>query len=283
MTTYLGGDVRGLAASIRAADILAVKGSFRIVDPTNTLPDLSGDFRYDTIQGAVDAATAGDTIFIAPGAYDEAVTVSKGLILQGVGRRGVIGIAPSTTNASALTVTGDNVTIINLGCEGDGTGAGLHLQGDVDRFRAYSSKLEGGAAAVKLESTAAGAVSDTLFEDCELCWSGKGVHFAVSGGGDPVTQTRIVRCHFHNLTTAGIHVDTVHTADLWVLDSVFANQEDATAPTDYVLANVASTTGLFSGNRFATATNATGVLTIATGVIWAANATEAGWSTARPA
>lgn len=282
-TTYLGGDVYGLASVLRASDLLAVKGAFRVVDPNSAIPDLSGDFRYSTVQAAVDGADAGDTIFIAPGSYDEAVTVSKGLILVGVGRRGVIAIAPSATNATALTVTGDNVTIMNLGCEGDGTGSGLHLQGDVDRFRAYGSKIEGGASAVKLESTAAGAVSDTRFVDCEFCWSGKGIHFVVSGGGDPVTQTRVDGCLFHNLTTAGIHVDTTHTADLWVTNSVFANQEDGTAPTDYILASVASTTGFVSGNHFATATNAAGVLTIATGVIWGPNGTEAGWSTARPA
>lgn len=282
MTTYLGGDVYGLAATTRAADILAVKGSFRIVDPTNTLPDLVGDFRYDTVQAAVDDATAGDVIFLAPGSYDEAVTVSKGLILVGVGRRGVVAIAPSATNATALTITGDNVTIMNLGLEGDGTGGGLHLQGDVDRFRAYSSKIEGGTFAVKLESTAAGAVSDTVFEDCEFCWTGTAVHFVVSGGGDPVTQTRLKACLFHNYTAAAINVDTVHTADLWVTDCVFARQEDGTEPTDYVLASVASTSGFFARNVFATATNAATVLTIAAGVIWGPNGTEAGWSTARP-
>ena len=282
-TTYLGGDVYGLASVLRAPDLLAVKGAFRVVDANPALPDLSGDFRYATIQAAVNAATAGDTIFIAPGSYDEAVTISKGIILVGVGRRGVVAIAPSATNATALTVTGDNVTIMNVGLEGDGTGGGLHLEGDVDRFRAYSSKIEGGAFAVKLESTAAGAVSDTRFEDCELCWTGKCFHFVVSGGGDPVTQTRIHNCHLHNYTTAGIHVDTVHTADLWVVNNVFARQEDGTEPTDYILANIASTTGFVAGNQFATATNATGVLTIASGVIWGPNGTEAGWSTARPA
>ena len=284
-----GGDrwVVGGELVIEGAVLGATSGSTYFVDGTNgsdTNDGLSWERSFATIGEALTTASAGDKIYIASGSYDESVTVATAnLTLIGSGNRGSVAIAPTASNPTALTINADDVTIYNIGCEGDGTGGGIHLEGDVDRFRAYECKLEGGAFAAKLESTASGAVSDTRFEDCEFAWTTTAVHFVVSGGGDPVTQTYLKKCLLHNYSTAGINVDTTHTADLWVEDCTFGRQEDGTEPTDYVLANVASTTGFFTGNRFATATNDTAVLTIAAGVIWAANATEAGWSTARPA
>lgn len=235
-----------------------------------------------TIQAAHDAASAGDTLVLAPGSYDEEVTLSKNNILViAPSGRGSAFVAPSGSNKTAVTVTGDDVTLINVGCEGDGTGGGLHLQATT-RFRAHGCKIEGGAVACKLESLAASAVGDTIFEDCEFAWATDGVNFVVTGGGDPVTQTRFINCLFHNIVTAGIEAVTTHTADCWLVDCVFAAQEDGTEPTDYLLLNVASTTGLVTGCRFATATNAATTLNIAAGVFWMANATNAGWSTAVP-
>src|SRR5947209_6765521 len=43
---------------------------------------------YTSIQAAVDAAHAGDTIRVAPGTYAESVTVNKTLTIQGVHRPG---------------------------------------------------------------------------------------------------------------------------------------------------------------------------------------------------
>lgn len=255
----------------------------------------SWDDAKATIQAAVDAAAAGDRILIAPGDYVEAVTITKdNLTLIGVGGRGSVSVAPTASNATGILIDGttasgrvEEVTLIDIGAAGVGTGVGLHVKGNIRRFTAKGCKFEaetgGASASARLESTAAGSVGDSCFEDCEFAWGDTALHFKVSGGGDPVTQTRVRDCLFHNYATVGLNVDTTHTTDLWAEDCTFGRKEDGTEPTDYVLASVASTTGFFSGNRFATATNATGVLTIAAGVIWAANATEAGWSTARPA
>ena len=292
----MSADFRGTAGGdgIVYADNIIVGGSSIpvksgvafFVDGTNGSDNNDGsswEIAKAAIAAAITAASAGDTIYIAAGSYDESVTIAKaGLTLVGAANRGSVGIAPSGDNDTAMTINANGVTLINVGCEGDGTGGGLHVEGDVARFRAFGCKLEGGAFAAKLESTADGAVADTRFDDCEFAWTTTALHFVVSGAGDPVTQTYVRKCLFHNYTTAGINVDTVHTADLWVEDCFFAAQEDGTEPTDYVLASVASTTGFFSGNRFSTATNEADVLTIVAGVIWAANATEAGWSTARP-
>lgn len=271
--------VGGSSIPVKSGTAFFVDGT----DGSNNNTGASWEAAKATIAAAITAASTGDTIYIAAGSYDEEVTIAKaGLTLVGAANRGSVGIAPTATNATAMTINANGVTLVNVGCEGDGTGGGLHVEGNIRRFRAFGCKIEGGTFAAKLESTAAGSVGDTRFEDCEFAWTGTALHFVVSGAGDPVTQTYLRNCLFHNYTAAGINVDTVHTADLWVEDCFFARQEDGTEPTDYVLASVASTTGFFSGNRFATATNAAAVLTIAAGVIWAANATEAGWSTARP-
>jgi len=244
-----------------------------------------------TINEALSRVEADGAIFCAPGRYDEEVVVTKsGILLAGLGGRGAAYIEPEGANVTGMLVDGvdervSDVTVINLGCDGEGTGSGLHLKGDLRRFRAMGCKVEGGASNLLLESNGGGqSIGDSIFEDCEFAWAdANAVRIASTGGADPVTQTLFKLCRLHNYATRGLFVDTVHTADLWVFDSFFGRLEDGSEPTLYVKADVASTSGFFSGNRFATPTNAAAKLAIAAGVIWAANATEAGWSAARPA
>lgn len=239
-----------------------------------------------TIQQAVTNAPAGSVIFIAPGAYDESVSISKSLTLIGCGPRGSVFIEPSAAGAEGLQVTADDVTLINVGVDGDDTADYALNVNAAARFRAKGCKFElggGTGPAVLLNGTDDGQAADAIFEDCEFAWAGTGIQFDDSGYGYP-TQIRVVRCRFHNLTTAGLGVAASGLVkNLALLDSDFDNLEDGTAPTDYILLSDNGNTGIVSGNRFATATNATGVLTIGTGLKWATNYTEAGASTARPA
>lgn len=253
---------------------------------------LTASKRANTIQAALDNMVNRDILFIGPGSYDEQVVWPIGLnnvTVIGGGNRGDVSIAPSGTNKTALKIEGtatltEGVTLINVGCEGDGTGGGLHVLGFIRKFRAYGCKFEGGAFAAQLQSNAAGAIGDTILEDIELAWATDALLIAVTGAGDPVTQTYLRNSLLHNYTSRGVRVTNTFTGDLWITKNVFARQEDGTQPTnEYIKADIAGTTGFVSENSFATPTNAATKLAIATNVIWGPNGTEAGWSTARPA
>lgn len=245
--------------------------------------------RTGTIQNAIDLMIARDVLFIGPGSHDEAVVIPAGLAditIIGAGNRGDVGIAPSTTNASALTMTGTSgssgrvqgVTLVNVGLEGNGTGGGLHVKGNIRRLRAYGCKCEGGAFGVKLESDANGSVADTILEDLELCWTDRGLLIAVSGGGDPVTQTRFKDSLLHNCAVDGLLVDTVQSADLWVHNNKFARLEDGSEPSNsYLSAAVVSTTGQMANNAFACAA-ASGKIAVAANFIKSGNSYSDGWA-----
>lgn len=267
--------------------IRSLFGDEWFVDTTNGDDDLAGNSKalaFATIQEAVDNAAEFDTIHIAPGAYDETVTIStNNLTIIGEGGRGGAYIEPSTSGAEGMQVAADDITIINLGIAGDSAADYALNLNSAARFRAYECKIEGVDGTVLLiDGTDTDQTADALFQDCEFAWGYSAVVFDDSSYGYP-TQIRFRNCWFHNMTTACMALATGGgVANLEVTDCVFDAQEDGTEPTDYIVINRAGDSGIFSGNRFATATNATGVLTIAADIQWVANATEAGWSSARP-
>jgi hypothetical protein len=255
-------------------------------------PDGQNRF-FTTIQGAVDAAAnviqdQGNFIFVAEGFYDETVTVSAdNLTIVGLGGRGATGIEVSAAGAEGMQVTGDDVTLINFGVSGDDTSTYALNVNAAARFRAYGCKFEGcesvGGAQVLINGTADDQTADLMLIDCELAWGSNGIIFDDSGFGYP-TQIVVKDCWFHDLTTSHLGVAASGLVkDLVLSGCTHDNAEDGTAPTDYILLSDNGNTGVITRNSFATATNATGVLTIGTGLMWVVNATEAGWSTARPA
>ncbi|MER7315219.1 MULTISPECIES: right-handed parallel beta-helix repeat-containing protein [Streptomyces] len=71
----------------------------------------------DSIQRAVDAANAGDTVFVMPGVYRESVLITKpGLTLRGTGGQTVI--MPPATQAKAGSCAADGNGICAVGTEG---------------------------------------------------------------------------------------------------------------------------------------------------------------------
>lgn len=257
---------------------------------------------FNTVQAAVDAATAGSVILVAPGGYDETVTISRtaahaGLTIMGMGGRGAAYIEPSTEDADGMIVHADDVTLINIGVAGEDTTAGnVALEVSGSRFRAYSCKFEGGAKQLVIgpgtvAQEAAGThgnAGDSLFVDCEFCWGTDGIHLTCTDYG-AVTQGRLERCRFHNLS--GKHItETVGSGgsaavtfqNITVHKCTFDDLDDGTAPTNYIdLNGDNANTGVVSQCVFPTAINS-GLNLVSTAMHWVSNYHTGGVSTGQP-
>lgn len=257
---------------------------------------------FATLQAAVDIAEPGDTLRVfgvgeayesgAPDGYDEEVTIpvtKPGLTIIGEGNRGAVFIAPSTGNKTGLIVRADDVTLINIGCAGKGTGKGLVVYGS--RFRAKESKIEGGAVACELiggQDKGAGVAvggAEPFFDDCEFAWSTDGVKIS-QGFVGAVTQARFRGCRFHNLTNAHF-IDGAGAAaglfrNLLVEDCGFEGDEDGNDPTKYFSLNGSnSNSGTVRRCSFPV-TLTSGKNLVSTAVKWIDNRHPAGLSTGQP-
>lgn len=257
-----------------------------------------------TIQKAVDVATAanGDyTILVAPGSYDETVTIARqdsltNLTIMGLGGRGAAYIDPSTEDAGGMVVHADDVTLINLGvaAEDDTSATALTVTGS--RFRAYGCKIEGGAKQVVIgPGTVAqeaagthGVGADALFLDCEICWGTQGFVLTCTDYG-AVTETFIRNCYFHDLTASSIDEAVgsggsaaVLFQGLEVAGCVFNDLEDGTAPTKFILLNDNNANaGIVTQCAFPTAINSALNL-VSTACHWVCNYHTGGISTGQP-
>lgn len=257
------------------------------VDPANGSNAYSGrgpTAAFRTLEKAVDSVTGviGERIYMAPGRYDESVTIARAksnITLIGTGGRGSVYIDPSTEDATGLDVRADDVTLINVGVAGEDEDAAFALRVYGARFRAYSSKFEGAAFQIvagpgtvaQTDADTHGNGADALFVDCEICWGDRGVDLVSSDYG-AVTQFRMRDCHFHNLTTCHVRSNDVAASNIclrnvWLDDCIFDNAEDGTEPTDYLLLNTTNDTGRIVRPIFATSVLASAKITLATGVL----------------
>jgi len=138
---------------------------------------------YPTIQSAINAANAEDTIQIAAGTYAENVTVGKALTLQGAGDATVI-----TPTGTGINITADHVTVESVKVSGGTTG--VNVGNGTDRVT-----LEG--------VTCTGATYGLL----------------VQGDIAPITDLSITNCNMSGNTTCGakfpgkvdgLHIDGGH-------------------------------------------------------------------------
>ena len=86
-------------------------GNFRVTltPAVGPVENLTTGMTYATIQAAIDAASAGDTISASAGVYNESLNIDKGLTLQSAAGAAATTIA--ATGTTAVTIDADNVMI----------------------------------------------------------------------------------------------------------------------------------------------------------------------------
>lgn len=228
------------------------------------------------LQTIIDNAPAGAVIELAPGSYLAAIVIDKALALVCKG-------APGSCAIAGIEVLVDDVSLWNVGAFGAAESAYALKVGDAthspDRFRSFGGKFEGpDGVAVILKGA-----GDALFDGSEFCWAGTGLAFDDNNNGF-CTQIFVQNCRFHNLVDAGVGLITSGgVVNLHLIDNIFDNDENGTPPTNYIKVDRAGDTGIVAGNRFACATHEADVITLAAGLLYVGNYTEAGINTARPA
>ncbi len=149
---------------------------------------------FNSIQAAVNAARAGDTIRVCPGTYPEQVRIDKKLTVEGqtVGNESLILVRPTavTPNTNSLEGTGapiaaiilvdgaDGVTLENLTVDGAGNSLTSCGQGFYGIYYRNASGKVDSVAVRNIRLAAAPA-------DCE---SGSGI-LAQSSGGGSITES----------------------------------------------------------------------------------------------
>lgn len=256
---------------------------------------------FRSIADAVLAASAGDMILIAPGGYDPTAVITiprtkSNLTIVGLGGRGAAFIEPSTEDQAGMIVHADDVSLYNLGVAAEDETSAVALTVSGARFRAYGCKFEGGARQVAIgpgtvaqqDAGTHGDGADALFVDCELCWGTQGLVLVCTDYG-AVTQLRMERCRFHNLTAASMDEAVgsggaagVLYRDLQLVDCTFGRLEDGTEPTAYVLLNDDNAnSGYVTGCAFPSAL-AGGKNLVSTALLWVSNYHTGGVSTGQP-
>jgi hypothetical protein len=242
--------------------------------------------RVDTLAAALALVNPRDVIMLGPGTLEEGDLVidTNNITIIGTGNRGECSIAPSGAAQNGLDVKSTGVTLVNVDVGQGSAGtyackAGFETTASLNRFTAIACKFEGNGIGLHLHG-----MSDVLLDDIELAFAANGIVLQSNSHGF-CTEVYVRNSRFHNLSTAHIaHFAAAQQVDnLDVRDCVFERDESGVAPTKFINLSDNANHGCFSGNRFANATNQAAVLTIGTGILWMANATEAGWSTARPA
>ncbi len=242
---------------------------------------------------AVAKASAYDFIHVAPNngaAYVESAVLDvsvRGLTFIGEGPLSSVWVQPSTAGVSGTIISASEVTFQNFGSEANVTGQfGLEVQDAIEEFKAYYSKF-GGAGGV-LDAVRLTGAGPVLFDFCEFAWSGYGVTFKGGITSFP-TQVFIQNCRFHNLSISHLFRKTtpdIKVVQLHHINNVHENMEDGTEPTtSFLTLDKVDSSGLISGNHFATATSTTSKFALNSDgkMKWGPNLVEAGWTTARPA
>lgn len=256
--------------------------NFRYVG--QNIPVFAGALRYNTVAQAIAASVAGDVIMLGPGVYseDEITIETADILIYGAGLQGEIAFEPNT-GQNAIHVMASGVTFVNIDFA-DGSGGTYAVKvGDADhqinRTRFFGCKFEGDAIGLLLQEA-----GDCWIIECEFAWSVNGLRLQ-SGNDGFCTEIYVRKCNFHDITTdqigqsaAAQQVDTLE-----ISDCIFNTSEGGTAPSHFINLSDNGNSGIVTNNSFAVATNTVAKIVVGTSILYVANRTVAGISTARPA
>jgi parallel beta-helix repeat protein len=167
-----------------------------------------GPGNYTTIQGAIDAASPGDTIYVYSGVYEESVSISKPLMLVGeraetteisaVGQERAINVLASHVNVSGFTIGGSSSIGLFMGHAHHCTIADSVFHGDIRTIYLYHSDdntiggntiLKGLDGGIRLENSHGNTIEDNSVSEKE--W---GV-LLIRSNGNAITGNHILKTY----------------------------------------------------------------------------------------
>jgi len=170
---------RGSGLPVEMLEVRRVLTTF-VVDDFAAFQNVA-QHRYDTIQEAVDAASAGDRIDVRAGTYNENVLVNKSLTITGAGNNTIVDPVSDgllTGPVSGFNLQADNVTIkgFRIGdingdtsvAGGDGS-VGISTSSSFSGYKIQNNLIERNTIGIYLNTTTVGArlteVSNNTIQD----------------------------------------------------------------------------------------------------------------------
>lgn len=243
-----------------------------------------------TIADALAAMVSGDVLMLGPQVYAEGNLIVpstlNNITIVGMGPLGTTFITPGSASDEGLQILGSGVSLINIGINSGATADYSLKIGSASvtpvRTSVLGCRLTGNGAANPAAALVIHGASDTLIDDCQIYSAVNGI-LGVEGLIQP-TNTTIKNCRLRDITTVGVGVAAGDLfLGLYLEGNKFDRSVAGVAPTDFINLSDNANIGTIEGNFFASATNATGTITIGSGLFYPTNYTEAGPTTARPA
>jgi parallel beta-helix repeat protein len=149
-------------------------GGFFVSTLTASAATINVPLDYATIQQAVDAATAGDTITVDAGTYTQNVTINKSLTLQGAnaatvgnGSRGAESVVDGGDADGVFAVRADNVTISGFKIQNGSNGgyfSGIWVETGHQNINITNNIITGNGFGIWAQCTGSCLIQGNLFD-----------------------------------------------------------------------------------------------------------------------
>ncbi len=180
---------------------------------------LVGGGGFATIQAAVDAASAGDTIVVLPGTYNELVTIDKSLTILGQGDGSdpatstiVVGggkTGPGNGSGRIFSVNADDVTLSGMRIQ-DGD-RGVELGNGFSNFNLTDSTIIN--TDIGLRTASFVQFDGITITDSTLDGNDYGIYFANDNNGSQIQNVTVTDSEFLNNLHAALYAETLETGN----------------------------------------------------------------------